>query len=68
MLILGRPALGVIVPTGAVVPEGEGSEVTASLADDTGVTAEVTGEVTEEELVGVDEPEGAAPAPVPGRT
>jgi len=62
---LGRLALGVVVPAGAVVPEGEGFEVAAPFADDVGVPAEL-----EVELPALDEadPDGDVPAPVPGRT
>jgi hypothetical protein len=53
-----------VVPAGALVPGGEGFEVAAPLADEVGVPAEVG----LAEFGGTDEPDGAAPAPVPGRT
>ena len=48
------------MPPGAFVPEGEGFEVAAPFADDVGVPAEFE--------VELGEPDGAVPAPVPGRT
>jgi len=65
MFILGRLALGVVVPAGAFVPEGEGFEVAAPFADDVGVPDELEVELGEPEDA---EPDGAVPAPVPGRT
>ena len=62
---LGRLALGVVVPAGAFVPEGEGFEVAAPFADDVGVPAELEVELAELEVA---EPDGDVPAPVPGRT
>jgi hypothetical protein len=53
------------VPAGAFVPEGEGFEVAAPFADEVGVPAELEVELGEPED---DEPDGAVPAPVPGRT
>lgn len=66
MLIRGRLAFGVVVPAGAFVPDGEGFEVAAPLADEVGVPAEF--EVDAEDPEGVAEPDGDVPAPVPGRT
>lgn len=54
-----------VVPAGAFVPEGEGFEVAAPFADDVGDPAELEVELAEAED---DEPDGAVPAPVPGRT
>jgi hypothetical protein len=65
MSILGRLALGVVVPAGAVVPEGEGFDVTAPFADDVGVPAEFEVELAEAADA---EPDWPVPAPVPGRT
>jgi len=62
---LGRLALGVVDPAGALVPEGEGFEVTASFADDIGLPAELDVELGE---IADAEPDGDVPAPVPGRT
>ena len=62
MLARGRPAFGVLLPAGALVPEGDGFEVAALFADEVGVAAEVGFEPD------VDELDAAAPAPVPGRT
>jgi hypothetical protein len=62
---LGRLAFGVVVPAGAFVPEGEGFEVAAPLADEVGDPAEFVVELAEPDEA---EPDGAVPAPVPGKT
>ena len=51
-----------LLPAGALVPEGDGFDVAALFADEVGVAAEVGFEPD------VDELDAAAPAPVPGRT
>jgi hypothetical protein len=54
-----------VVPAGAFVPEGEGFEVAAPLADDVGLPVELEVELAEPDDA---EPDGAVPAPAPGRT
>ena len=68
MLARGRPALGEEVLPGALVSEDEGFEVAAPPPDWVGVPFDMLEDVEEAEPEGAAEPDGAAPAPVPGRT
>lgn len=68
MLARGRPALGEEVVAGALVSVPDGLEVAAPAPDCVGVPPEATGEVEEAEPEGAPDPDGAVPAPVPGRT
>jgi hypothetical protein len=65
MLTRGRLALGVLDDAGTLVPEGDGLEVAALLPDCVGVPPD---EVELADPEGAIEPDGAVPAPVPGRT
>lgn len=64
MLARARPALGDEVLAGALVPAPDGLDVAAPAPD----PVELAEEVEEADPEGAPDPEGAVPAPVPGRT